>query len=62
MTYNKPEIVMLGNAITLIQGSKMRRIDPDSVSTPGAVPLELYGVDLKLGLRRGGNINGNVLS
>ncbi len=62
MTYDKPEIVMLGVPITLIQASKMRKIDPDGVSTPGAVPLELYDPDLKLGLRRSGNINANMPS
>ena len=44
MTYNKPEVVMLGDASTLVQGSKSRGIDPDGVATPGAVPLELYGL------------------
>ncbi len=35
MTYEKPEVVVLDDAADVIQTSKLNRIEPDQVTTPG---------------------------
>jgi hypothetical protein len=41
MTYSKPEVEVLGNAVELIQGSKPNHGDGGSASNPAATDSEL---------------------